>query len=44
MKIYNVEIFLGNPTVKVDLRHAWLIRQAEDCMNITDSVARQERT
>lgn len=36
MKIYNVDIIMDKPPIKPDMRHDWLIRQAEDMAVITD--------
>jgi hypothetical protein len=37
MKIYGIEIQINQSPVKVDMRHDWLIRQADDLQVVTDN-------
>lgn len=41
MKIYGTEIQIEKSPVKVDMRHDWLVRQYEDCVDVIDMLLTQ---
>lgn len=43
MNIYGIEITISPSPVRVYLRHDWLVRQYEDCVEVTNNAIKLQK-